>query len=246
MANNIRSSSARYVGLMMLVPLLSGACLASAFAADDVPPPSDEPELSSRSIGKPMSDYETMELHYRRYINAANSMAQLVKQLNQKIQEVSVAAKTVEAKSNSHNKRLLEDKLRQLESARTSSSHQYALLQSQMQNEYRNYAAMSSNLKARYDTANALKTQQTDKEAKAKPVKDSKAKDSKSRESKTKDSKSREPAPNAAVDSAHAGEPRAKEPEIKNLETTELRARRDAAQGSNSSQTSGPVLNPVR
>ena len=64
---------------------------------------------------KPLTNFEKMELHHRRYTTAANSMAQLVKQLNQKIQEVSLAAKTAEAKDNSHNRRQLETKLRQLE-----------------------------------------------------------------------------------------------------------------------------------
>ena len=116
------------------------------------------PCLSGRSqpIGERLTDYETMELHLRRYGAAANSMAQLFKQLNQKIQEVSLAAKTVEAKNNSHNRRILEERLRQLENMRASFSSQHNQLQSQMQNEYRSYAALSSSLKAKYDALDEL------------------------------------------------------------------------------------------
>ena len=251
MANNIRSSLARYAGVIALVPLISGACLSSAFAeeAEQGAAARDVSELSSRPIGEPLTDFETMELHYRRYSNAANNMAQLVKQLNQKIQDVSLAAKTVATKNSSHNKRLLEDKLRQLESARTSSSNQYALLQTQMQNEYRNYTAISNNLKARYDTANGSKTtQQTAKDMKAKSAKgkDSKVKDSKAKDLKTKEPKTKDP----KMNDSQVRDSQTKGPQIKDLGTEELRARRDAAKDSNSSRASStapsPTLNIVR
>ena len=125
-------------------------------AGTDTALPPAVSEQVSRPIGERLTDYETMELHLRRYGAAANSMAQLFKQLNQKIQEVSLAAKTFEAKSNSHNRRILEEKLRQLENMRASFSSQHNQLQSQMQNEYRSYAALSSSLKAKYDTLDEL------------------------------------------------------------------------------------------
>ncbi|MBA2660159.1 MAG: hypothetical protein H0U72_11710 [Nitrosospira sp.] len=236
MANNIRISLARYAGVIALVPLISGACLSSAFAepAKDVGA-SGVSEPSSHPIGGSLTDFETMELHYRRYSNAANNMAQLVKQLNQKIQDVSLAAKTVEAKSNSQNKRILEDKLRQLENARTSSSHQYAQLQSQMQNEYRNYAAISSNLKAKYDNASGSKTTpETTKDVKDKSAK---GKDSKAKTAKAKDSNVREPkTKNSQINDPQAVEPPAKATRLRDVETEELRSRRDAAKGLNSGQ----------
>ncbi|MEO6561871.1 MAG: hypothetical protein ABIN99_02330 [Nitrosospira sp.] len=247
MAENIRSSLARYIGLMTLVPLISGACLSSAFAeqTEQGPASSNVSELSSRPIGEPLTDFETMELHYRRYSNAANNMAQLVKQLNQKIQDVSLAAKTVAAKNSSHNKRLLEDKLRQLESARTSSSNQYALLQTQMQNEYRNYTAISNNLKARYDTANGSKTtQETAKDMKAKSSakgKDSKVKDSKAKDLKTKEPNTKDP----GIKESQVRNSQTKELQIKDLGTEEVRARRDAAKDSNSSRASSPAPSPT-
>lgn len=149
--------------------------------------PDDVSELTSRPIGERLTDYETMELHIRRYSAAANHMAQLFKQLNQKIQEVSLAAKTVEAKSTANNRRVLEEKLRQLENMRASFSSQHAQLQSQMQNEYRSYAVLSSSLKVKYDTLEELQTKvdsakaaKTDREAKeAKEAKATKGKQTK-------------------------------------------------------------------
>lgn len=246
MANNIRNSLARYAGVIALVPLISGACLSSAFAelAEKDVGTSGVFEPSSRPIGGSLTDFETMELHYRRYSNAANNMAQLVKVLNQKIQDVSLAAKTVDAKSNSQNKRILEDKLRQLENARTSSSHQYAQLQSQMQNEYRNYTAISSNLKAKYDNVSGSKTMpETTKDAKDKSAK---SKDSKAKTAKAKDSKVKEPkTKDSQINDPQAMEPPAKAARIKDLETEEVRSRRDAAKGLNSGQAPNPAPSPT-
>jgi septal ring factor EnvC (AmiA/AmiB activator) len=151
-------------------------------------PPADVSELTSRPIGQRLTDYETMELHLRRYSAAANNMAQLFKQLNQKIQEVTLAAKTVEAKNNTHNRRLLEDKLRQLENMRSTFSGQQAQLQSQMQNEYRSYAALSSNLKAKYDRFEELQT----KVDSAKAAKEANAKSTKGKQTKPKDPAAKE------------------------------------------------------
>jgi septal ring factor EnvC (AmiA/AmiB activator) len=161
---------------------------------DTALPPAAVSEQTSRPVGERLSDYETMELHLRRYGAAANSMAQLFKQLNQKIQEVSLAAKTFEAKSNSHNRRLLEEKLRQLENMRASFSSQHNQLQSQMQNEYRSYAALSSSLKAKYDTLDELQAKvDTAKAAKeAKEAKESKSDASKGKQTKPKESGAQE------------------------------------------------------
>lgn len=159
MAYTIRRSLVRRIGLMALASLIAGACLSSALAEEPALPAGGTPVMQpSLPPGESLTDFETMELHYRRYTTAANTMAQLFKQLNQKIQEVSQAAKTAEAKSNSQNRRLLSDKLRQLENTRTSVSHQHAQLQSQMQNEYRSYTAISNDLKARYDAPKGSKT----------------------------------------------------------------------------------------
>ncbi|KIO48104.1 hypothetical protein [Nitrosospira sp. NpAV] len=219
MAYNRSSSLARYIGL---VALMSGICLPTAYAE---PEPQAAKEASeSRSVSEPLTDFEKMELHYRRYSTAANNMAELVKQLNQKIQDVSLAAKTVEAKNNSHNRRLLEEKLRQLENTRTSVSHQYAQLHSQMQNEYRSYTALSSDLKAQYNPGSDSKTPtETATDIKTKPVKkDSTAKDAKAKNAKAKDLSSEQ-----KIKEPQAANLPANDPQILDLDTAELRARRD-------------------
>ncbi|MDN5936755.1 MAG: hypothetical protein L0H75_11400 [Nitrosospira sp.] len=180
----IRRPLVRYIGLIALAPLIFGASLSGALAEEQIPLTSDAPTLPSRASGEPLTGFEAMELHHRRYATAANNIAQLFKRLNQKIQEVSQAAKTAEDKNNSHNRRILADKLRQLENARTSYGYQYAQLQSQMHNEYRSHAAITNDLKARCDTRKDSKTGQgSAKELNPKPTT---AKDPKTRESTVK------------------------------------------------------------
>lgn len=242
MAYNIRRSLAPFIGLMALALFISGICLPSADAGRTEPHPAaeDASELSSRPVSKPMTDFEKMELHYRRYSTAANNMAELVKQLNQKIQDVSLAAKTAEAKNNSHNRRLLEEKLRHLESARTSVSHQHAQLQSQMQNEYRSYTAISGNLAAKYAPVSDSKATQetvTDSNPKSEKTKDPKAKDARIKDSKANDLKAGEP----KIKEPQTDGLRANDPQVLDLGTEELRARRDAAKNSNSGQTPTPA-----
>jgi hypothetical protein len=158
--------------------------------------PAEVYERTSRPIGERLTDYETMELHIRRYSAAANNMAQLFKQLNQKIQEVSLAAKTVEAKNSANNRRLLEEKLRQLENMRASFSGQHAQLQSQMQNEYRSYSILSSDLKVKYDTLEELQTKVDSAKAAKKDREAEEAKEAKStrgKQPKPKDATARDP-----------------------------------------------------
>ena len=251
MAINRRSSLAQYIGLIVLTSFTSGICLSTVYAEQAEPHmAAKEASAISRSASEPMTDFEKMELHYRRYSVAANNMAELVKQLNQKIQDVSLAAKTVEAKNNSHNRRLLEEKLRHLENARTSVSHQYAQLQSQMQNEYRSYTALSGDLKAKYTRVSDSKAPpETVTDAKTKPVKkDPKAKDAKARDAKVKDLKPGEP----EIKEPQTADFPANDPQILDLDTAELRARRDAAKKLHPGQVptppsaSEPASSPVR
>lgn len=245
---DIGSLLARYTALIALV---FGLSLSAVFAEQmEEGPAGDVSEPASRPIGEPLTDFEKMEVHHRRYSTAANNMAQLFKQMNQKIQEVSLAAKTVEAKDSSHNRRLLETKLRQLESARVSYSTQYSQLYAQMQNEYRNYAALSNNLKVKHDAIkDSRKREDARKETKGEKAKQAKTKDSSVKDSKAKESKSR---------NAKAGEPKTqelkvndsttKDPRIMDMDTEELRARRDGTRppAPTSGSNSGPSLNIVR
>ncbi len=245
MTRHMKSLWTRYAAV---IALAFGLSLPNAFAEqiEQEPSVNDAPEDASRPIGEPLTDFEKLELYHRRYSNAANGMAQLFKQLNQKIQEVSLAVKTVEAKDNSHNRRQLETKLRQLESARSSDSIQYSQLYSQMQNEYRNYMAVSANLKAEHNTADISKNPQDTaegrKDAKTQPakLKASKAKEQKGTKVKTRES---------GTQYLPANDNAAKDPRIMNIDTMELRERRDGSVRSNTgltpSPTSGPALNAV-
>lgn len=245
---DIGSLLARYTALIALV---FGLFLSAAFAEQMKEDSArDVSESASPPIGEPLTDFEKMEVHHRRYSTAANNMAQLFKQLNQKIQEVSLAAKTAEAKDNSHNRRLLETKLSQLENARTSYSTQYTQLYAQMQNEYRNYAALSNKLKVKHDAVkDSRKQENTAKETKGEKAKPAKIKDSGTKDTRAKDSK---------VRNAKSGEPKAEElkandsttrdPRIMDMDTEELRARRDGTRlpAPTSGSSSGPNLNIVR
>jgi uncharacterized phage infection (PIP) family protein YhgE len=229
-----------------MIALALGLSLPNAFAGQVEQEPSENDMEASRPIGEPLTDFEKLELYHRRYSNAANSMAQLFKQLNQKIQEVSLAVKTVEAKDNSHNRRQLETKLRQLESARSSYSIQYSQLHSQMQNEYRSYMAMSANLKARHDTGVSGTPQDTAEAGKNAKMQPAKVKASKVKDQKGTKVKTREPEPQYL----QANDNAAKDPRVMDMDTTELRERRDASNRSNTSltpsPTSGPALNSVQ
>ncbi|SEK67537.1 hypothetical protein [Nitrosovibrio tenuis] len=239
----------KLVGYAALMVLILAFISVSAFA--EQAPASDVPEQPSLPIGQPLTDFERMELHHRRYSAAANSMAQLFKQLNQKIQEVSLAAKTVAAKDNSQNRRQLDVKLRQLENASTTYGHQYSLLQSQMQNEYRNYIALSNELKGRYDTAKDLKSGEiTAKDAgpKANPSKNKepKVKEAKGarepKEIKTKGEAKNIKAKDARTEDMQArllSSPSAKDPRVINLDPNEVRARRDGTENPASAAASG-------
>jgi hypothetical protein len=220
---------AALIALVFVTGLSSALAQQAGHVAEPAP---DVSESTSRPIGERLTDYETMELHLRRYSAAANNAAQLFKQLNQKIQEVSLAAKTVEAKNNTHNRRLLEEKLRQLENMRASFSGQHAQLQSQMQNEYRSYVMLSSNLKVKYDTLQELET----KVGSAKAVKEAKeAKETRSTEGKQ--TKPKDPAAKEGKDA------KANEPEIgQELGGTSTGSSAKAAPGS----VAGPTLHTIR
>lgn len=216
--------------------LLIGLCSPGAFAeeAEQARPPVDVFDPGTPSAARPLTDFEKLDLYHRRYTAAANNISQLFKQLNQMVQEVSLAAKTFEVKDSSYNQRLLETKLRQLENMRSSYSTQYSQLNAQMQNEYRNYAALSSELRTRYGIAGDA----GDREAgggdaaggkKAKSAKTAKTKDPKARNPQTWESGMEYP----------YAEETPPDPRILDMNTKELRARRDAAEAAGASPAPG-------
>jgi hypothetical protein len=243
-----------FTGYAVLMALVLGFISPSAFA--EQAPANDESGQSSPAM-KPLTNFEKMELHHRRYTAAANNMAQLVKQLNQKIQEVSLAAKTAEAKDNSQNRRQLENKLRQLENAGATSSIQYSQLQAQMQNEYRNYISLSNDLKDRYDTAKDLKHQENAASSKEKPKKAREPKAKEAKETKeAKESKARGEVKSARVketrieDTQLLSSSPSKDPRVMDLDPNEVRARRDGIKSPASAavpaSAPGPTLNIVQ
>jgi hypothetical protein len=263
MAYHCRISSGRKTGAITLAILgISAYALylpaAGAAPAEQMPPAEHGRTAENMPMpaasSEPLTELERMELHYRRYTAAASGIAQLFKQLNQKIDDVSVAAKAAEVKNSSHNRRVLEDKLRQLESARTSYNLQYAQLQGQMQNEYRSYAAIVHGLKTRYgDASNAARAEQADTKAKPEKGKEARAKDSrKSAEVKGQDAKTAGSRTVASRNKEHKARDKqaadlqgeaqeAKDPRVIDLDTKELRARRDGI----GKPESGPTLNAV-
>ncbi|SOD41640.1 hypothetical protein [Nitrosovibrio sp. Nv4] len=244
-SGNVGSLVARYTALIVLI---FGPCLSSAFAeeAQQEPAATDVSEQTSRPLGEPLTDFEKMEIHHRRYSTAANNMAQLYKQLNQKIQEVSLAAKTAEIKDSSHNRRQLETKLRQLEMARTSYNTQYTQLYSQMQNESRNYATLSNNLKVKHDAVkDSSKREDTSGETKGAKVKPAKTRETKAKDSKVRNAKTRD----VQTDDLPFTDSSAKDPRIMDMDTEELRSKRDGTMPSpapTSGSNPGPALNVVR
>jgi hypothetical protein len=260
--STIRSSFMLYgvknllTGYAVSMTLLFGFISPDAFAEQA---PENGESGQSASPMKPLTNFERMELHHRRYTAAANNMAQLVRQLNQKIQEVSLAAKTAEAKDNSQNRRQLESKLRQLENASATSGIQYSQLQAQMQNEYRNYMALSNNLKDRYDVAKDLKNREdVSGDAASSKEKPKKAREPKAKEiSEAKESKARAEAKNTKVKDTRIEDAKArllssspaKDPRVLDLDPNEVRARRDGIKNPASTlvpgSAPGPTLNIV-
>jgi len=244
MTDDIGSVFARRAVLFALVlstsiPGISSAAAQQAERNRQDKPITDKAESVSRPLEPPLTEFQKMQLHHRRYSAAANNMAHLFKLLNQKIQEVSLAAKTVEAKDNSHNRRQLEIRLQQLESARVAYSVQYLQLQSQMQNEYRNYAAISNDLKAKYDRP-ARSRGESARDAGSAKARSGGSKPAKAEGMENKDTGSHaktEP----RIEEQSVSESVARDPRVLNLNTKEVRARREGRSKIEPSESSQPA-----
>jgi hypothetical protein len=245
MTDDIGSVFARWMVLFALVFSTSISSISSAAAQQaernrQDKPITDKAESVSRSLEPPLTEFQKMQLHHRRYSAAANNMAHLFKLLNQKIQEVSLAAKTVEAKDNSHNRRQLEIRLQQLESARVAYSVQYLQLQSQMQNEYRNYAAISNDLKAKYDEPTKSRREGA-RDAGSAKVKPDVSKSPKAKGMEDKDTGSHAKAKESRIEEQPVADSVAKDPHVLDLDTKEVRARREGRAETGSSGSSPPA-----
>jgi len=117
----------------------------------EIPSKSGLPTPLYRSMGQPLTETETIELHQRRYIDAADNIAKLFSQLDQKVQEVTQAAKALSASP--YNERILFQllyKARRMENAQKSFYNKYSQLKTKMQYELRSFI----------DANNVFKTQQ--------------------------------------------------------------------------------------
>jgi hypothetical protein len=249
MTDNIGSLFARWAVLFALAFSIFSVSNAAAQQVErnrQDKPIADAAEPASRPLGPPLTEFEKMQLHHRRYSAAANSMASLFKLLNQKIQEVTLAAKTFEAKDNSHNRRQLETKLQQLENARATYSGQYLQLQSQMQNEYRNYVAISNDLKARYDGTAGEDREEVAKNTGGTKAKSAGSKPAKAMGTKDEDTVSRSvKAKESRIEEPFVADSPAKDPRVLDLDTKEVRARREGRSIAEPSESSQPATAPT-
>ena len=103
-------------------------------------------------MGQPLTDIQRIELHQRRFIDAANSVAKLFSQFDQKVHEISRAAKAVsESPYNEWVQQQLLYKARQMENAQNSFDSRYLQLQSKMQYEFSNFIYASNDFMTQQD-----------------------------------------------------------------------------------------------
>ena len=132
------------IRLICFVVLALGISVSSA-NPEEISSESGLPTPLYRSMGQPLTDIETMELHQRRFIDAANSVAKLFSQFDQKVHDVAQAARAVSASP--YNERAQDQllyKARQMGNAQQSFDSRYLQLQAKMQYEFRSFIAASN------------------------------------------------------------------------------------------------------
>jgi len=137
--------------IIFFITLLLGTKISGA-GPEEIPLNSGLPTPKYRDAGESLTDIETMELHQRRFINTANSVAKLFSRFDKKVHEVTLAAKA--ASSYPYNERIqyqLLNKTRQMERAQKSFNSKYLQLQSQMEHEFRNFIAASNTFMKQQD-----------------------------------------------------------------------------------------------
>jgi hypothetical protein len=139
------------IRLICFVMLALGISVSSA-NPEEISSESGLPTPLYRSMGQPLTDIETMELHQRRFIDAANSVAKLFSQFDQKVHDVVQAARAVSASP--YNERAQDQllyKARQMGNAQQSFDSRYLQLQAKMQYEFRNFIATSNVFMSKQD-----------------------------------------------------------------------------------------------
>jgi hypothetical protein len=139
------------IQLICFVVLAFGIRLSSA-NPEEISPESGLPTPLYRSMGQPLTDIERMELHQRRFIDAANGVAKLFSQFDQKIREITQAAKAVsESPYNERVQQQLLYKARQMENTQNSFDNKYLQLHAKMQYEFSNFVAASNDFMTHQD-----------------------------------------------------------------------------------------------
>lgn len=137
--------------LIFFITLLLGTKISGA-GPEEISVNSGLPTPEYSSIGEPLTKIATMELHQRHFINAANNVARLFNQFDQKVHEVTLAAKA--ASSYPYNERIqnrLLNKTRRMERAYKSYNIKYLQFKSQMEYEFRSFIAASNNFMEQQD-----------------------------------------------------------------------------------------------
>jgi len=137
--------------LILFIALVLGARISGA-GPEEISSNSGLPTPQYSSVGEPVTNIEAMELHQRRFIDAANNVAKLFSWFDQKVHEVTLAAKA--ASSFPYNERIqyqLLNKARQIEREQKSLNSKYLQLQSQMEYEFRSFIAASNNFMEQQD-----------------------------------------------------------------------------------------------
>ena len=130
--------------LILFITLLLGTRISGA-GPEEISVNSGLPTPEYSSIGEPLTDIETMELHQRRFIDAANNVAKLFSQFDQKVHGITLAAKAFSASP--YNERIQSQllyKARQMEQSQNIFNNQYSQLQATMEREFRSFIAASN------------------------------------------------------------------------------------------------------
>ena len=137
--------------LICFVILAFGISLSSANPGE-ISSESGLPTPLYRSMGQPLTDIQRIELHQRRFIDAANSVAKLFSQFDQKVHEITRAAKAVsESPYNERVQQQLLYKTRQMENAQNTFDNRYIQLQAKMQYEFSNFISASNDFMTQQD-----------------------------------------------------------------------------------------------
>lgn len=140
----------------LLFVVVASACVASGWAAAQVPVPSRAPgpgpQAAERFVAEMGADLASLENHFRKYQQAAEKLSELYAKLSAKAAEVGKAGSAIGAATGGDSQSALLAATKQMQETQMSFNLQYLQLQSQMQNENRSYTAVSNIMKTKHDT----------------------------------------------------------------------------------------------